>query len=70
MLHVAPSIVALVGAGTMLLATNIDVTDVLPEVEWPTLVFFMGLFIMVAGLVHTGIIGALGAAAASAFGDN
>jgi Na+/H+ antiporter NhaD/arsenite permease-like protein len=69
-LHVAPSIVALVGAGTMLLATDIDVSDVLPEVEWPTLVFFMGLFVMVAGLVHTGVIEALGAAAASAFGDN
>ena len=69
-LHVAPSIVALVGAGTMLLVTNIDVTDVLPEVEWPTLVFFMGLFVMVAGLVHTGVIGTLGAAVASAFGEN
>ena len=69
-LHVAPSIVALVGAGTMLLVTDIDVTDILPEVEWPTLVFFMGLFVMVAGLVHTGVIGSLGAAAASAFGDN
>ena len=69
-LHVAPSIVALVGAGTMLLVTNIDVTDVLPEVEWPTLVFFMGLFVMVAGLVHTGVIDTLGTAAASAFGDN
>jgi Na+/H+ antiporter NhaD/arsenite permease-like protein len=69
-LHVAPSIVALVGAGAMLLITNVDVTDVLPEVEWPTLVFFMGLFVMVAGLVHTGVIAALGAAAASAFGDN
>ena len=30
--------------------------DVLPEVEWPTLAFFMGLFAMVAGLVHTGVI--------------
>ena len=69
-LHVAPSIVALVGAGMMLLVTNIDVTDVLPEVEWPTLVFFMGLFVMVAGLVHTGVIGTLGAAVASAFGEN
>ena len=69
-LHVAPSIVALVGAGAMLLVTDIDVTDVLPEVEWPTLVFFMGLFVMVAGLVHTGVIDTLGTAAASAFGDN
>ena len=32
--------------------------------------FFMGLFVMVAGLVHTGVIEALGAAAVSAFGDN
>jgi Na+/H+ antiporter NhaD/arsenite permease-like protein len=69
-LHVAPSIVALVGAGAMLLVTDIDVNDVLPEVEWPTLVFFMGLFVMVAGLVHTGVIETLGTAAATAFGDN
>jgi Na+/H+ antiporter NhaD/arsenite permease-like protein len=69
-LHVAPSIVALVGAGAMLLVTNVDVTEVLPEVEWATLVFFMGLFAMVAGLVHTGVIGALGSVAESAFGDN
>ncbi len=69
-LHVAPSIVALLGAGAMLLVTDIDVAEVLPEVEWPTLVFFMGLFVMVAGLVHTGVIGALGSVAESAFGDN
>jgi Na+/H+ antiporter NhaD/arsenite permease-like protein len=69
-LHVAPSIVALVGAGAMILVTDIDVSDVLPEVEWPTLVFFLGLFVMVAGLVHTGVIDAIGAAATSAFGDN
>ncbi len=69
-LHVAPSIVALVGAGVMLLVTDVDVTDVLPEVEWPTLVFFMGLFVMVAGLVHTGVIAELGKVAASSFTDN
>lgn len=69
-LHVAPSVVALLGAGAMLLVTDIDVAEVLPEVEWPTLVFFMGLFVMVAGLTHTGVIGALGSVAESAFGDN
>jgi Na+/H+ antiporter NhaD/arsenite permease-like protein len=69
-LHVAPSIVALLGAGTMLLVTNVDVSDVLPEVEWPTLVFFMGLFVMVAGLVHTGVIRWLGHSAVNLFDDN
>jgi Na+/H+ antiporter NhaD/arsenite permease-like protein len=69
-LHVAPSIVALVGAGTMLLVSNVEVGDVLPEVEWSTLVFFMGLFVMVAGLVHTGVIQSLGHAAVSIFHDD
>ncbi len=69
-LHVAPSVVALVGAGAMLLVTNVDVAEILPEVEWSTLVFFMGLFAMVGGLVHTGVIGALDSVAESAFGDN
>ena len=69
-LHIAPSIVALVGAGAMLLVTDVDVGEVLPEVEWSTLVFFMGLFAMVAGLVHTGVIEAIGSAAVSAFADN
>ena len=67
---VEPSIVALVGAGTMLLISRIDVVDVLSEVEWPTLVFFMGLFVMVAGLIHTGVIGAIGTWAIAAVGDN
>ncbi|OBB72187.1 Na+/H+ antiporter NhaD-like permease [Mycolicibacterium flavescens] len=69
-LHVAPSIVALLGAGIMLLVTKVDVNEVLPEVEWPTLVFFMGLFVMVAGLVHTGVIGWIGDAAVNLFGDD
>ncbi|GAB3439818.1 ArsB/NhaD family transporter [Actinophytocola sediminis] len=69
-LHLDPAIVALLGAGLMLLVTRADVIDVLREVEWQTLVFFMGLFIMVAGLVHTGVIATIGTWAVSAFGDN
>lgn len=69
-LHLDPAVVALVGAGVMLLVTRADVNDVLAEVEWPTLTFFMGLFVMVAGLVHTGVIETVGTWAVSAFGDN
>jgi Na+/H+ antiporter NhaD/arsenite permease-like protein len=69
-LHLEPSIVALVGAGVMLLVTRVEVADVLREVEWPVLVFFMGLFVMVAGLVHTGVIETIGTWAADATGDN
>ncbi|MFD9946853.1 SLC13 family permease [Nonomuraea sp. NPDC059023] len=68
--HLAPSIIALVGAGVMLLVCRVELGDVLREVEWPTLVFFAGLFVMVAGLVHTGTIETIGRASIELFGDN
>jgi len=67
--HLEPSIVALVGAGVMLLVTRADVPDTLREIEWSTLVFFLGLFVMVGGLVHTGVIEAIGSWAVNALGD-
>ncbi|MFI7677323.1 SLC13 family permease [Actinophytocola sp. NPDC049390] len=69
-LHLDPAIVAMVGAGLMLMVTGADVGDVLREVEWRTLVFFMGLFVMVAGLVHTGVIETIGTWAVQGFADN
>jgi len=42
----------------------------LEEVEWSTLVFFMGLFVMVGALVEVGIVGRLGGAITSAVGDS
>ncbi|HEY9523745.1 MAG TPA: ArsB/NhaD family transporter [Thermopolyspora sp.] len=68
--HVEPSIVALVGAGVMLLVSRIDLHDVLNEVEWPTLVFFMGLFVMVASLVYTGVIETAGGWIADLLGEH
>lgn len=65
-LHVEPSIVALVGGLVLLALSRLDPEDVARDVEWPTLVFFAGLFIMVGALVHTGAIGELADAAASA----
>ena len=62
-LHYEPSIVALLGAGLLILVTRVDMDDALHDVEWSTLVFFAGLFIMVGGLVETGVIGKLSQAA-------
>lgn len=67
---VEPSIVALIGAGVMLMVSRVDTSDVLKEVEWGVLVFFMGLFVMVAGLGHTGVIESIGTWAADVIGDN
>jgi Na+/H+ antiporter NhaD/arsenite permease-like protein len=69
-LHLEPSIVALVGAGVMLLVTRADTYDTLREVEWPTLAFFIGLFVMVAGLVYTGVIATIGEYVIAVVGDN
>lgn len=51
-----PSVVALLGAGVLLLVARSDPERYLVEVEWHTLAFFMGLFIMVGALVRTGVI--------------
>ena len=67
--HLEPSLVALIGAGVMILVAKADVAEVLREVEWATLVFFMGLFVMVSALVHTGVIEAIGDWAVAAIGD-
>jgi Na+/H+ antiporter NhaD/arsenite permease-like protein len=63
-LHYEPAIVALLGAGLLVAATKVTTEQALEEVEWPTLVFFGGLFIVVGGLVETGIIGDVSQAAA------
>ncbi|NRQ36957.1 ArsB/NhaD family transporter [Nonomuraea sp. NN258] len=65
-LHYEPSVVAILGAGILVAATKVTTQDALREVEWPTLVFFAGLFVMVGALVHTKVIGQISAAAADA----
>jgi Na+/H+ antiporter NhaD/arsenite permease-like protein len=55
-LHLEPATVALGGAAVMLLVTSQKVEDVLGGLEWPTLFFFIGLFVMVGALEETGAI--------------
>jgi Na+/H+ antiporter NhaD/arsenite permease-like protein len=58
-LHNEPSVVALLGAGVLVAVTKVRTEQAIAEVEWPTLVLFAGLFVMVGALVETGVIGAL-----------
>ena len=68
-LHLEPAMVALLGAGLMVLVSRTTARQYLEEVEWPTLVFFMALFVLVGGLVQVGVIAALGQAAVDTIGD-
>jgi Na+/H+ antiporter NhaD/arsenite permease-like protein len=54
-----PATVALLGATALMLLARIEPERVLREVEWPTLFFFIGLFMLVEGIVHVGIIEAI-----------
>lgn len=68
--HIEPSVVALLGAGVLVLVSRAEPKDFLAGVEWETLLFFAGLFIMIGALVKTGVIGNLAKLAADATGGN
>jgi Na+/H+ antiporter NhaD/arsenite permease-like protein len=61
-----PAIVALAGAAVAMLICGPEVEKVLHEVEWPTILFFVGLFVMVGALEATGFIAMVAESLASA----
>ncbi|HAL61545.1 MAG TPA: citrate transporter [Chloroflexi bacterium] len=56
LLGMPPSVVALLGATGLLVWVRPNIEDMLQEVDWTTLVFFMGLFIVVGGIEEVGLI--------------
>ncbi|CBH21135.1 arsenical pump family protein [Acetoanaerobium sticklandii] len=54
--HLESATVALGGAALLLVISKIDPEEILFEVEWTTIFFFMGLFILVGSLVEVGVI--------------
>jgi Na+/H+ antiporter NhaD/arsenite permease-like protein len=68
-LHIAVSWVALVGAVLMLLATDPhELEEPLEKVEWTTLIFFAGLFVLIHSLQHLGVINWIGTQVEAAIG--
>ncbi len=55
-LHIEPATVALTGAAVALLVTHQKLEEALSKIEWPTLFFFVALFVMVGALEATGAI--------------
>ena len=68
--HIEPSVVALLGAGVLVLLSRSKPRDFMPSVESETLLFFAGLFVMIGALVKTGVITRLAEAAARATGGD
>ena len=56
LINVESSVVSLAAAVIMLLIGRQNVEDIIEDVEWPTIIFFMALFVVVGGMVETGVI--------------
>jgi Na+/H+ antiporter NhaD/arsenite permease-like protein len=69
-IHMEPSLVAMTGAGMLIIISGLSREFYLSSVEWETLLFFAGLFIMVGTLVRTGVINNLAHAASHATHGN
>jgi Na+/H+ antiporter NhaD/arsenite permease-like protein len=54
--HMPPAVVAILGSTALLLWVRPNVSEMLREVDWTTLVFFMSLFMMVGGVQEIGLI--------------
>ncbi len=56
-LHMQVSVAALIGSLLLLAISKVDIVEMLEhEVEWPSLMFFVGLFMVIAGAEETGLI--------------
>ncbi|MGL5327788.1 MAG: ArsB/NhaD family transporter [Peptostreptococcaceae bacterium] len=55
-INIESSIIALTGATIMLFIGKQDVDEILASVEWSSIAFFGGLFVMVGGLIEVGVI--------------
>lgn len=69
-LHVEPAVIALFGAGILVTISGLKPKDYVADIEWATLIFFIGLFIMVGALVNVGALGNFADYLKEIFGDN
>lgn len=69
-LHLESSVIALGAAGVMLLISRVDLETAIEGVEWSTIGFFLGLFIVVGAMEHTGVITMVGESLIAATGGD
>ncbi|MBG1243461.1 ArsB/NhaD family transporter [Nostoc sp. NZL] len=71
---ISPAAAALLGAALALLLSHhskIDsVNNILRDVDWSTLIFFMSIFVLIGGLEKTGVINGLSGVLAAILGKN
>lgn len=69
-LHIDSSVIALTAAAIMVLISKVDLEVALEGVEWGTIWFFIGLFMVVGAMEHTGVIEMVGQTLIDVTGGN
>jgi Na+/H+ antiporter NhaD/arsenite permease-like protein len=69
-LHIEPSVIAMIGAGSLVMISKLKPEQFARDVEWGTLVFFAALFIMVGALVNVGALKVVADTIASFVGND
>jgi Na+/H+ antiporter NhaD/arsenite permease-like protein len=62
--------IALLGATVLMMVGPLDPHAALRDIEWSTLFFFVGLFMLIEAVVHVGIVGGIADVLADAAGGN
>jgi Na+/H+ antiporter NhaD/arsenite permease-like protein len=62
--------IALLGATVLMLVGPLDPHEALRDIEWNTLFFFVGLFMLIEAVVHVGIVGGVADTLADTAGGN
>jgi Na+/H+ antiporter NhaD/arsenite permease-like protein len=69
-LHLVPAVTALMGATALMVWIRPDIEEMIEAVDWTTLVFFIGLFIVVGAIQEVGLISFIADAIGRLVGDN
>ena len=69
-LGIESSVVAMTAAGVILVVSRENIERALLDIEWTTLTFFAGLFVIVGAMAETGVIGMLAHALINVTGGN
>jgi Na+/H+ antiporter NhaD/arsenite permease-like protein len=68
--NMPPAVVAILGSTALLLWVRPEMSEMLRQVDWTTLVFFMSLFMMVGGIQEVGLIQLIAEAIKGTAGDS
>lgn len=69
-LHLVPAVTALMGSVLLLVWVQPDVDEIIRAVDWTTLLFFIGLFIVVGAIQEVGLISQIAIIVGDLVGDN